>query len=238
MYCGVSASAVSQAIEHELKDAIVAGKINLDDPATKKYINDHKGHLEKKVIEHTEKNAAWTYHSVRRELKIGYERAQALCEKLKSEGRIKKLDMGKPLVGGAAKKEQIKQADLDEDIRLYAHLSLNELIEIFGTDVGFVDWLKATKQIEDIMSMRLKNATSKQELISKNLVKSGILDPIELAHVQLLTDGAKTIAKRVCAMNQAERSLTDCEKFVSDQISSFLRPMKSKITKALKHVGD
>jgi len=41
-----------------------------------------------------------------------------------------------------------------------ADMTLRELIMQFGTDVRFVDWLKATKEIEMINEKRLKNAES------------------------------------------------------------------------------
>jgi len=125
--------------------------------------------------------------------------------------------------------------DIPEDIRDFADMTLRELIQRFGTDVAFLDWLNATKRIEDINEKRLKNAATQGELVSRTLVKTGIIDPIEGAHLKLLTDGAKTIALRVTAMHSAGLQLPDIENFVSDQISSFIRPMKAKIKRSLKN---
>jgi hypothetical protein len=122
-----------------------------------------------------------------------------------------------------------------EDIQAFADMTLRELVEKFGTDIRFLDWLKATKSIEDINEKRLKNAETKGELVSRQLVRHGILDPIESAHVKLLTDGAKTIARRATAMHGSGRDMEDIEKFVADQITSFLRPMKAKIARTLKN---
>ena len=123
--------------------------------------------------------------------------------------------------------------EVPEDIEAFADMTLRELIQRFGTDTAFVDWLKATKEIEYINEKRLKNAQTQGELVSRELVKIGIIEPIDAAHIKLLTDGAKTITRRVTAMHSAERELDDIEKFVKDQITSFIRPLKAKVKRAL-----
>ncbi len=139
----------------------------------------------------------------------------------------------------AAKKRQADQDDeifeIPEDIQAFADMTLRELIEKFGTDTRFVDWLSATQKIEAINEKRLKNATTEGELVSRKLVRTGIIEPIDACHIKLLTDGAKTIARRATAMHSAERPLEDIEKFVADQITSFIRPVKAKVARALKN---
>jgi ribosomal protein S20 len=117
-------------------------------------------------------------------------------------------------------------------------MSLRELIGRFGTDIAFKDWLAATKQIEDINEKRLKNATTRGELVSRELVKNHIVEPIDAALQKLLTDGAKTMAKRVDAMINAGRSVDECETYIRETISSFIRPMKTKVSRTLKNVGN
>jgi len=117
-----------------------------------------------------------------------------------------------------------------------ADMTLRDLIMKFGTDVRFVDWLKATKEIEMINEKRLKNAESEGTLVSRHLVKVGILEPIDSAHIKLLTDGAKTIARRSVALHESGKNLLEVEEFIVDQISSFIRPVKAKVARALKNV--
>ena len=52
--------------------------------------------------------------------------------------------------------------------------------------------------------------------------------------IKLLTDGAKTIARRGTAMHDAGRDMLEIEKFVADQITSFIRPVKAKVARALR----
>ena len=149
----------------------------------------------------------------------------------------------KPPSGHVAKSQSKKAGVYEEGsftvpeyIGDLSDMTLRDLIMQFGTDVRFVDWLKATKEIEMINEKRLKNAESEGTLVSRHLVKVGILEPLDSAHIKLLTDGVKTIARRSVAMHDAGRDLSEIEDFVSDQISSFIRPVKAKVKRALKNV--
>ena len=122
-----------------------------------------------------------------------------------------------------------------EDIREFADWSLRDLAERFGTDTAFVDWLKATKSLEDIQEKRIKNAVAEGALVSRELIKNGVLDPINEAHKKMLTDGAKTIALRASTMSEAGEPLIEIEKLVKDQLGSFLRPMKARINRSMMH---
>lgn len=125
--------------------------------------------------------------------------------------------------------------DIPNDIGAFIDMTLREVIQRFGTDAAFCDWLKATKEIEAIEEKRLKNAQTRGELVSRKLVKIGVIEPIDAAHIKLLTDGAKTIARRSTAMHGAGRTVEDIEKFVSEQMTSFIRPVKSRVAKALRN---
>lgn len=124
---------------------------------------------------------------------------------------------------------------IPEDIRKLADWSLRDLVTKFGTDVAFLDFLKATKQLEDIHEKRLKNAKSSGELVDREQIKIGVIEPINTAHVKLLTDGSKTIAVRTKAMLDAGRDLGEVEKFITEQISSFIKPMKARVARGLKN---
>ena len=124
--------------------------------------------------------------------------------------------------------------DIPDDIQEFADMTLREIFDKFGTQTRFKDWLKATKEIEMINEKRLKNAATKGELVSRQIIKAGIIDPIDAVHIQLLTDGAKTIARRVTAMHDAGQSLEKIETFIKDQITSFIRPVKAKVARALR----
>ncbi|MCH9712763.1 MAG: hypothetical protein K0U20_09085 [Proteobacteria bacterium] len=208
-------------------------------------------------------NGRFTVSNISRGLKIGVARAKKIFATMQAAGTDKPGPLpptangaapttAKPVVKGHGAKNHTKKTaalenlndsiesgttlhEIPEDIKAFADMTLAELIKRFGTDGAFVDWLRAVKSIEDINEKRLKNAVTRGELVSRNLIKVGVIEPFDTAFNKLLTDGAKTIARRVCAMNGAGRSVEDCEDFVADQVSSFIKPAKAKISRTLKN---
>ena len=121
-------------------------------------------------------------------------------------------------------------------IEEFIDYTLRELIMQFGTDIRFVEWLKATKEIEIINEKRIKNAVMTGKLVSRDLVKKGIYDPVNSAHTRLLTDGSKTIAKRVVAKHEAGANIQELEVFVSEQIATHFKAMKQTMNKTFEHI--
>ena len=235
--CGIQALTVRRHLSKSLKDALVVDKIDLDHPNTQQFIKNMVAMktLDERVLKFCDETPNWTVETLRREFDIGQKTAKRLADLAGQSNRV--TVQGSRIKTERKKSEpELPKHEVPEDLREYAHLTLTELIQEYGTDYRFVDWLKALKAIEDITTAKLKNAATKRELVSFNLVKVGVLEPVELAHIQLMTDGAKTIARRVYSMAESGRRVEDCEKFVSDQISSFIKPMKAKIVKAIKNV--
>jgi hypothetical protein len=197
---------------------------------------------------------------IQRALRIGYNRATRIIQVMRVNGLVP--EKGKelpapppapsPLVaskprGQAAVKEAKKRApppeeregtiDIPEDIQSFADFTLRELIDKFGTDTRFVDWLSATQKIEAINEKRLKNAQTKGELISRDLVKNGVIDTFNSAHLRLMKDGAKSIAAGVISKHAAGAELSEVEAYVSDILGSFIKPVKGKITRVLKNAN-
>lgn len=169
---------------------------------------------------------------------IGPRRVNLLYQAMISQGDYQPILKERPLAGAAGALEKRKQESLKEipsDLSELMSWTIGEILDRWGTTTAFLDWLRATKTLEDIREKQLKNAEKSGVLISRDIVKKGVIDPIDAAHIKLLTDGVKTIAKRAMAMTSANRPPDDVEKFVGDQIGSFLRPLKNKIARALKH---
>lgn len=127
--------------------------------------------------------------------------------------------------------------EIPNDIEELADLTLRQLIDKFGTDVRFHDWLKAIKEIEMVNEKRIKNAQNQGRLVSRQLVETGVIDVINAAHLRLMVDGAKTITAAVLSKHQAGISEQDIEAYVSDTVGSFIRPIKAKVQRNLKRVA-
>ena len=151
----------------------------------------------------------------------------------------------KPTGAGAAKESRkrvsvynIDPADVPDNMQDFAELTIRQVVAKFGTDYRMVDYLRALKEIETIDANRVKNAKARGELVHKDLITKGVLEPIDSAHRKMLTDGAKTIARRAVAMIGAGRDSDELEKFIAEQLSSFIRPAKAIIKRALENVDD
>lgn len=155
-----------------------------------------------------------------------------------------------PLRGHAAARERLKSSpvlppdsqpdapEIPANIEAFADMTLRDLIHRFGTDVRFLDWLKATKEIELIAERRIKNATASGRLITRDLVARGVIDPFNSAHLRLMSDGAKSIAGAVVAKHMAGAESVEIERYVSDVIGSFLKPVKTKVAQALRQATE
>ncbi len=123
--------------------------------------------------------------------------------------------------------------EVPEDIQAFLDFTLQDLIDKFGTDLRFVDYLNATQKIEAINEKRLKNAATKGKLISRELVQAGVIDVFNSAHLRLLKDGAKSIAAGAVSKHAAGAELSEIEAYVSDILGSFIKPVKTKIARTL-----
>ena len=142
---------------------------------------------------------------------------------------VKKHDGGPTL-----KMEKSDLIQIPQDMETFLDMSLREICSKFGTEVQFSDWLTATSKIESIAEKRLKNANIKGTLISRHLVQVGVVDVFNAAHLRLLKDGAKTIAAGVISKHSTGAQPSEIENFVSQILGSFIKPVKSKVARALK----
>ena len=85
---------------------------------------------------------------------------------------------------------------LPDDIRDVGDLSLNKLVKTFGRDKDFKFWLESLKKIEEVSEKRIKNAQNLGELVDKQIVKKGLIAPLDGVFRSLLTDCVDTLEKR------------------------------------------
>jgi len=209
---GVSAAAVTVACSKTLQPSLVGSRISVKHSSAINYLKKHDGDKTKKVKRKTKTTTTKNSQA--------HKRGHVVAKENKKTNSVMAADM---------------LLDIPDDIQAFLSMTLGDIIDKFGTDIRFIDWLSATQKIELINEKRLKNAKTEGDLVNRELIRLAIIEPINSAHIKLLSDGSKTIARRVTAMHSAGRSLADVEKFVTDQISSFIRPVKVKIVRALKN---
>jgi hypothetical protein len=213
--CGITNVGVHKALKGRLKGAAVGKSVDIDHPAAIKYMRG-------------------------RDLQQPIEKDIKLVPELGE--KIDKYKQDNPKWFKIIIKEEEEEEEERDLIRVPAGIedfidyTLRELIVQFGTDIRFVEWLKATKEIEIINEKRIKNAVMTGKLVSRDLVKKGIYDPVNSAHTRLLTDGSKTIAKRVVAKHEAGANIQELEVFVSEQIATHFKAMKQTMNKTFEHI--
>lgn len=116
------------------------------------------------------------------------------------------------------------------------NMTLAQVVDLFGTDQDFEKWTRARKTLTDIRKNDLANAKEEGQLVSRNLIKTGIIEPIDAAHTKMLSDGARTLTATIIELFRAEKDLAEIEKEASKIIGSFIVPVKSKVERVMRNV--
>ncbi len=232
---------MTKASRTVLKDAMYGKRIDASHPDSVKYLQRKESPvpgidpLYSDALKACQENDRYTATNIKKNINVGYNRAKRILATIQAAGADKTVVIKR---GWAArtetkKKKALEQLQGDESL---ADMTLREVVKTYGTDIAFFDWLKATKLIAEIEEKRLKNTATRDEFVSRKLIEVGVINPFDMMCDKLLTDGAKTIASRVTTMSGAGRSVEDCEHFVAEQISTYIKRMKAESLKVLRNV--
>jgi hypothetical protein len=123
-----------------------------------------------------------------------------------------------------------------EDLEAIAE-TIRPLLERFGTERAFRDWLLALKEIETIREKRLSNEEAEGLLIYRELVRTHVYGRIEACHRRLLGDVPKTLTRRVYALAKNGTPIEEAEAVVRELVGSQLDPMKVAVDRTLNARG-
>jgi hypothetical protein len=123
--------------------------------------------------------------------------------------------------------------DLSADVQALLDRPFREIVEIFGTAKDMVDWLKSVAIIDKIHKTRLDNSKIEGDLVSRDLVVTAVIGPINVCHKQILTSVARSLSRRVSSMALAGRSAEEIEVLIRDQLGVPIRQCKEHITEVL-----
>ena len=210
----VSAPAITKACKAQLAIVLVGKKIDADHPEAKAYIRRNKG-----------KRKARSAQS--RELrKRGRPAAKPKPQRKTTAKKQPNVD--------TSDAEDFLNEDPNADIAEFLDLTLRQVVVRYGTEQRFSEWLRSVKILEDIKKAQIANAEKEGGLVSRSLVQHSVISPIITAHNRLLNDTPPTIARQVALMVKADEPVEACEKWIREQFSSHIQPMKDRIMKALK----
>jgi hypothetical protein len=124
---------------------------------------------------------------------------------------------------------------LPAEIQELSDWPLRSLIRRFGPAAVFSEWLSAQEKIEKIRQLRIQNETREGELVPRAEIHRLVIDPLDTAFRQLLSDGVRTITKILSAKIQAGITLTECEQYLHDQIAGYIREGKALAVRGIKN---
>lgn len=226
----VSRAAITKACKGQLAAACVDKRVDLDHPAVREYLAGKGVELPARAptsgVDSTKKRGPTpTAPRPKREKREASPPAH----------RPRRASPA-PLPGSHDDDDELDLAgDADDDIETYAHLTLHELVQRFGTKTGLKDWLDARKKIADIREKDLKNDETVGRLIERELVKTHVFGAIEAGNRRLLRDVPRTIVLRLYALAKSGAPAEEAEKSVREIISSQLRPVKDKAGRVLRN---
>lgn len=212
--CKVSKPAITKACGKSLAPACHADRIDVDHPAAVAY---------RRVRNAAADNATTPKPKPVRKRR----RAPTASRKRPAKRR------GAP-TAARPKAEPGEPATTTEDLDAYAEL-LRPLVERFGTARTFLDWLKASKEIELIRARKLENEEAEGRLIARDFVSTHVVKLVDACWRRLLQDAPKTIARRIYALARAEEPVEAAERVVTEIIGSLLEGLKTTAAKLVRN---
>ena len=211
LLCGVSRAAVTKACAKggRLEKAF--------DPKTKNIDIAHA--------------SAREYHLAKTGKKIPDARAYSQHTRGVAAGKEKRSPAAKKAT--TIKNKKLPKLEQPEKIAEYLDMSLRDIVDKFGTDTQFIDWLKAVKEIESIRDKRLRNDERENKLIPRELMNI-VVGSFERCFSLQLNDASKTISARLYSYVKAGRTVEDATQLVEDQIGAPIKDAKRRIAEMLK----
>lgn len=162
----------------------------------------------------------------------------------KSKGKPGQANKKPSKVGRSAakedKKEQASQRSsaFNPDLILeYEDMTLREIVEQHGTDVQFLDWVKAAKEIISIEEKRIKIKKQKQELLPTEVFEK-VISTFEEAHMKILNENKVTISLEAHQNQQAGYDVSKTEELFEKIVGSTISSAKKKLVRWMKDLED
>lgn len=110
-------------------------------------------------------------------------------------------------------------------------LTIAEIVESYGNFPGCMAYIKAMKELEQAMNLKIKNQSYRGDLIEREQVKKYIFAVLDVMLKRLLGDVPSTLANEISVQYNI-KDKGKIRKMVHDKISSTVRDSK-KITEKL-----
>jgi hypothetical protein len=117
------------------------------------------------------------------------------------------------------------------DIKDLEHLTVREVVMMYGSIDGFKRFVESLKNIADYKNQELKIQQQRGEVISKEKVAGTIFPLIDMAFTRLVSDVPTALSKQVIARVESggETMAIDVEKIIRDANSSAIKNVKASV---------
>lgn len=139
-----------------------------------------------------------------------------------------------PKKRGPAGSPQRQRGVTKEEVDSFDHMTLRQLMQMFGTAPVFIDHLNALKRMEDVREKALKNDELDGQIVSRELVQVHVFGALQSLSRRLLGDFPKTVTQQLYALAKTGAPMEEAEKVVRDAVSSQIEPIKVNVSNALK----
>lgn len=230
----VTAAAITKVAKKWPPDAFVAGRINIDHPAPKAYLSS-RGVTEKQIAGAAAAPTAGAKPRPARERRPTGRRPGPAKQAQPAPPRRRVIPSEPPPepVRPPPPPTVAAPEDIKELGELRDHLA--PLLQRFGTQRNFVDWLDALKKIEEILAKHLANEETEGRLISRDMVQTSVFGALGAMTRKLLRDSPKTIARKVYALHGAGRPIEEAEAVIRENLTAQFVPMKEQAARALRN---
>jgi hypothetical protein len=86
---------------------------------------------------------------------------------------------------------------------------------------------------QDIIAKKFKNLKEAGKLLPRDLVLKYFVEPVNTAHLRMLTDGARSIVAQIAPLSKSGASTEEMEALTKKIISSFIKAFKAEVGKLL-----
>lgn len=212
-FIGISRQAAGQFLKRNAPESKVGTKFNVYDPIVEKWMNDRGVDVRVKEIRRAEKR-------LRKNATRGV--SQSRDSIALHRDRLSQLESS--------------QVDNDSlhDLPEYGDMTLNDIVDKFGSLETFREHLQAKKLFEDAKEKELKNKKHKDEVIDREFVKKYVFGLIEELTTRLLVDSSVAIATKVYAQCESGDTIEEATKTVREEISKPIKAAKSQIKKRME----
>jgi hypothetical protein len=126
----------------------------------------------------------------------------------------------------------------EKDIRTMSEMTIEEVIATFGSAAEFDRWIKSVMDLEKTHALRIKNLVDEGKLVSRKIIKQGIIDPIDEVFTKILTDGSKSASIMVHTMALSGSTPSEIEDHIRMTFSKIIKPAKDRMGKAIGKFKD